>query len=278
MDRRGLFPIGEVAKLFHLSVGTLRHYERLGLLPPEYVDPNSGYRYYSTRQFESLNTIRYLRLLGTPLGQIRDFLQNREVDRIQDLLRQQKEEVGRRRRELEIVERKLDRRLDQLQEALEAKLDEPTLKELPPRRAANLTGRLSPQSYLDLEPSIRQLDAGQGDPVVFLGKVGVGITLERLLAGDWAGYDLVFLLLDEEDVYGGAVEVLPGGTWASLCFRGGHQQAGARYGQLAAFLRENGLRPTGPSREITLIDNGFTHDSSKFVTEIQIPVERKDET
>lgn len=38
----GLLRIGEVARLFNLSVGTLRHYEQMGLLDPAYIDPASG--------------------------------------------------------------------------------------------------------------------------------------------------------------------------------------------------------------------------------------------
>ena len=59
-----LFSIGEMAKLFAISVPTLRYYDQIGLLPPEYTDPATGYRYYSTRQFERLNTIKYLRGLS----------------------------------------------------------------------------------------------------------------------------------------------------------------------------------------------------------------------
>lgn len=76
------FSIGEVARMFRVSVSTLRHYEKIGLLAPEYVDPATGYRSYSTRQFECLNTIRYLRALEMPLEQIRDFLQDREVGKL----------------------------------------------------------------------------------------------------------------------------------------------------------------------------------------------------
>ena len=68
-----LLRIGDVARLFHLSVSSLRHYESLGLLTPEFVDPETGYRYYSVRQFEALNTIRYLRALDMPLDEIADF-------------------------------------------------------------------------------------------------------------------------------------------------------------------------------------------------------------
>ena len=89
MNKERLFGIGDVARLFHLSVSSLRHYENAGLLTPEYTDPHTGYRYYSPRQFEVLNTIRYLRVLDMPLAEIADFLRNREVDRMEEKLRQQ---------------------------------------------------------------------------------------------------------------------------------------------------------------------------------------------
>ena len=90
MDKTKLFPIGEVSKLFHISVSSLRHYENIGLLTPEYVSPDSGYRYYSAGQFEVLNTIRYLRALDLPLSEIEDFLKNRDIGIIEKKLRQQK--------------------------------------------------------------------------------------------------------------------------------------------------------------------------------------------
>ena len=104
-----LFSIGDVAKLFHLSVSSLRHYEALGLLTPERVDPNTGYRSYSIRQFEVLNTIRYLRALDMPLEEIADFLRDRDVERIEEKLSRQREAVLQRQRELERVRRKLRR-------------------------------------------------------------------------------------------------------------------------------------------------------------------------
>ena len=61
MDKSGLFSIGQMAKIFHISQSSIRYYEKSGFLTPEYVAPDSGYRYYSARQFEVFNTIRYLR-------------------------------------------------------------------------------------------------------------------------------------------------------------------------------------------------------------------------
>ncbi len=112
--------------------------------------------------------------------------------------------------------------------------------------------------------------------MVFLGKVGVGISAESLCAGKFEEYDNVFLVLDAEDRFKGDVQQF---TQAAECvmvrFRGSHPEAPVQYARLMHYIEENGLTPAGFSREITLIDNGYTNDPTKFVTEISIPVERK---
>ena len=58
-----------------------------------------------------------------PLPRIADFLQNRDVGRIEEKLRQQKQEVARRQQEFARIERKIDNRLRQLREAQTTQLD-----------------------------------------------------------------------------------------------------------------------------------------------------------
>ena len=41
MEDKKLFLIGEVAKMFHISMGTLRHYEQAGLLTPQTKESNN---------------------------------------------------------------------------------------------------------------------------------------------------------------------------------------------------------------------------------------------
>lgn len=123
MEDNKLFQIGDVAKMFHISVGSLRHYEKAGLLKPEYTDSETGYRYYSIRQFEVLNTIRYLRVLDMPLNEIGEFLKNRDIDIIEEKLLRQKEMVAAKLQELETIERKIDHRLQHLRDARNAELN-----------------------------------------------------------------------------------------------------------------------------------------------------------
>lgn len=267
-----LFQIGDVAKMFRISVGSLRHYEQAGLLKPEYIDENSGYRYYSTRQFEVLNTIRYLRLLDMPLNQIADFLQNKDIDVIEDKLLKQKEIIARKQQELAIIERKIDRRLQQLRDAVSSDLNTIRLVNTPPCRIAWIEDTLELNSYLDLEYSIRRLEEHQAASLTFLGKVGVGIARDNLIADRFEHYNLVFLLLDDEDTYEGNITQLPAVTCVSVRFCGSHSEAAVYYQKLMDYIHGNHLEITGFSSEITMIDYGITNDTDKFVTEILIPV------
>ena len=273
MAEAKLFSIGEVAKLFHVSVSSLRHYEAAGLLQPEYISPDSGYRHYSTRQFEVLNTLRYLRALGMPLHEIADFLQNRNLDSIEQKLCQQKAAVAEKQRELSRIERKIDRRLRQLQSAKTAELDKIELVVCPACRLVWVEDALNIRGFLDMEAPIRRLEQAQPEAVVCLGKVGLGISEAHLRQGLFTRYDRIFLALDEEDRFVGETHELPEMRCVRVRFRGSHPQAAGSYARLLAYIRENGFAVCGFSREITLIDYGLTDDPAQFVTEISIPVE-----
>lgn len=272
MENKKLFQIGDVAKMFHISVGSLRHYEQAGLLKPEYTDPETGYRYYSARQFEVLNTIRYLRVLDMPLGQIGEFLGNRDIDVIEDKLLNQKKLIEKKRRELETIERKIDHRLQHLRDARNSELNVIHLKKIPPYRTVWMKDSLRPKSYLDLEYAIRRLEENQRESLVFLGKVGVGISKNNLLAWEFGEYDQVFLLLDDEDSYEGKVELHQEEFCVCICFCGSHSEAEIYYHKLMKYIDEHRLQVAGSSKEITMIDNGITDNPDKFVTEIRIPV------
>ncbi len=41
-----MVPIGQFSRMCGISVKTLRHYHDVGVLPADYVDAETGYRYY----------------------------------------------------------------------------------------------------------------------------------------------------------------------------------------------------------------------------------------
>ena len=71
--RNSLLSIGEAAKLKNVSIKALRYYEKLGIFNPAYIDPQSGYRYYSPAQLFDLDVILTCGELGIPLKHILDY-------------------------------------------------------------------------------------------------------------------------------------------------------------------------------------------------------------
>lgn len=85
-----LFTIGNTAELLNVSATTLRYYDEIGLIHPEYTDPNTGYRYYSLGQFHYIDRIKYLREFGLPLAQIKEIIESGSVELLLPYLQEKK--------------------------------------------------------------------------------------------------------------------------------------------------------------------------------------------
>lgn len=85
-----MFRIGEFSRLAQVTIETLRHYDRVGLLKPAKVDPFTGYRLYSAKQLQPLNRILMLKELGFSLDEIARILQdNLTTEQLRGMLKAQ---------------------------------------------------------------------------------------------------------------------------------------------------------------------------------------------
>jgi len=85
-DTSTLMPIGRFARLTGLTVKALRHYDELGLLRPAAVDPETGYRSYSSEQVARAEWIRTLRRLEVPLDDVATILSTDDPATLKRLL------------------------------------------------------------------------------------------------------------------------------------------------------------------------------------------------
>lgn len=70
-----LMKIGEIAAFFNVSVKAIRVYEKKGIIIPAKVDLETGYRYYSADQVQTLNALLELKSLGFSLSEIKGILE-----------------------------------------------------------------------------------------------------------------------------------------------------------------------------------------------------------
>jgi DNA-binding transcriptional MerR regulator/effector-binding domain-containing protein len=107
-----MLSIGDFARLAGVSVRMLRHYDALGLLRPARVDPDTGYRSYTTAQLARVNRLVALKDLGFSLEDCGRLLgDDVPVEQLRGMLRLRRAELAAQieadRSRLEQVEHRL---------------------------------------------------------------------------------------------------------------------------------------------------------------------------
>src|ERR1700689_4420586 len=113
MDDDELMTIGRFARLTGLPIGTLRHYDEVGLLLPASVDPSSGYRRYRPEQARRARQIAMLRWDGLPIEEIRQVIDDPAGTAARDVLTRHRRRLERQRDLLTAQLRDADRFLQE---------------------------------------------------------------------------------------------------------------------------------------------------------------------
>ena len=114
---KGYFSIGELSKYQNISKQTLIFYDKIGLFRPAYVDPQNGYRYYSAKQIDYLDTILIMKKIGFPLSQIREHMEHYNTAGSLAALGRQVEVIDRKMEELSLIRSRLLHRCGQMEQA-----------------------------------------------------------------------------------------------------------------------------------------------------------------
>ena len=104
------YPVGAVAGLAGISVRTLHHYDRIGLLAPSGRNA-AGYRIYTLPDLKRLQQILFYRALGFALDDIATILAEPRQDAATHLRRQHRllrEQISRRQDMLAAIEKELE--------------------------------------------------------------------------------------------------------------------------------------------------------------------------
>jgi DNA-binding transcriptional MerR regulator len=228
-----LMPIGEFASASRLSQKALRLYGENGVLPPAWVDPDSGYRYYRLDQLHTATLIALLRRAGVPLSEIRAFLRAPSLERLDDYERAIADDLAERRRVLRYVKRILKE--EPMYDVLTKQVDEQPYVS---RTKRVLVPELEP-FIVDTFRDLRRDDARKPGFVLYHGPVN----------NDEDGPVEVCVPVDEAD------KRLPAGEIAYTDIRGEQCQFPQILGVYEAVYRwakEHGREASGPASEIYL--------------------------
>ncbi len=101
-----LYRASEFAALTGVTVRTLHHYDRAGLLKPA-ARTRAGYRMYGAREFARLQQILTLKFIGLPLEEIKKLLAGRALN-LSETLGLQREALAEKRRQIDMALRAVE--------------------------------------------------------------------------------------------------------------------------------------------------------------------------
>lgn len=101
--------IGQMARLNHTTLATLRHYEKVGILSPVYVNPETGYRYYDVQQCLVFHMIQHHKALNMSLKEIKEILRRNDYDFLEQIYKKKLDEVNQALAEFEFRKEELER-------------------------------------------------------------------------------------------------------------------------------------------------------------------------
>lgn len=105
-----MYKIGEFSKLVDLPVRTLRYYDEINILKPNFVDVYTGYRYYTDENLNQANLIKILRSVGFTLEEILMYKENLDIDAIDmkiNSLEEEKREIDFKIKKLKLIKNEL---------------------------------------------------------------------------------------------------------------------------------------------------------------------------
>lgn len=101
--------IGQMARLNHTTLATLRHYDKVGILSPVYVNPETGYRYYDIQQCLVFHMIQHHKVLNMSLKEIKEILRLNDYGFLEQIYKKKLDEVNQGLTEFEFRKEELER-------------------------------------------------------------------------------------------------------------------------------------------------------------------------
>lgn len=270
--------ITQLAKLRNITSETLRHYDRIGLLKPDYVDEFTGYRYYSMNQVELFDTIIDLRNLGVPLKDIAVYMSSRNVANTYTLLKDKeadlKKEIAEKEKQLEHIQNKTR----YLEKMSNLDFDSESKWEIVQRETRQFViSKAYQESLTDFLYEFTRLRANmQSEHTVF----GTSISGSLIMKDSFFTnsetrlnrYPVIPLELCKAKLSYGQIADLPAGPYLCCYGRGVFQVGNPIIDRIKKYIERHGLQIAGNLYERDIIDLSLTNEESELAYCIEIPL------
>ncbi len=237
LDRK--FSIGEVSKLHNVSVQTLRHYDKIGLLKPAYINEKSNYRFYSIDNFIMLEFIKQCKVMGLTLEEIKKLKNNyTSINSILDIITKQKELLTYKIKELENIKLNIDILEKKVQTALDEGIGQPFIKYCSKRsyiKHSNIK-RYTEEFEIELTEKLREIENKYGEVYK---ELSFAISYDKYKLSNHLDYDHMLLcfyddIMNDEEKSG----VLSEGEYLTINFEDDYKDTKYYYDKLIKYIED----------------------------------------
>lgn len=269
--------IGEMAELNHVSVQTLRHYDKIDLLKPIYVNEETNYRYYDIKQSAVLDMIQYMKSLGMPLMQIKEQFEKEDVSTILEILKKQSMNIHMEIQKLHHMKNGVEACINNYNRYL--KVPEEGYIEMefiPERKIFCYDGKINIydnelESYEYILRELKKQVILQHLPMVYFCNVGSIIRKENLDAGNFISSE-IFVFLDKDFKEQEGIEIIPAHNYICIYFHSFWKEK--EYAQkLFNYISEKGYEIAGDYIcEVVAELPVFHNNERNMFIKLQIPI------
>ena len=268
---KNLFSIGELAKHQNISRQALIFYDKIGLFCPAYVDPENGYRYYSAKQLDDLDTICIMKRIGFSLEEIKAHMKSYSLDSSIVALRKQLTSIESQIQELQLIKSRVEHRCLQLEHSAAIHNSGVSVKKVKPQYillqevAAPYT--LEMVSIATKKCFVRSFK--ERLPIFF--QSGAVVPIERIRQGQYTEASHAFLPIEKSTAEG--ITELPAGQCVIAYHTGDYPSIGKAYERILEYCRAHHLEITSDAYEFAINDYLSTGNEAEYITKIMFYVE-----
>lgn len=269
-----MFSVGELAKLQNISKQTLIYYDAIGLFQPGYIDPETGYRYYSAKQLDYLDTILIMKKIGFSLREIKEQMEHYTTEKSILSFRQQLFVIKNKIEELSLIQERLEHRCQQVEQAYEKKGQSPEV-EISEQTFLLYNQVDRPYGMKEISVATKKCYAQalkENLPIYF--QCGVSVPLDRIQAGQYTMADRAFLTTENTSSVSN-IMVIPKGLTVSFYHFGSYDTMDDSYRTIIQYCLDHNLRIISDSYEFCINDYITSQFEEEFITKILFYVEEE---
>ncbi|WP_346916020.1 MerR family transcriptional regulator [Clostridium sp.] len=271
-----LYSIGKVEEICKITKKALRYYDKMGILSPDKVADESGYRYYSRKNLLSVPVIKYYKQSGFKLEEMRAFLKGTTYDFFDKSFRRKIDELRDLENEINLKIRSVKDWHELIVEAqmvIENNVRDVSIKYIDERKLIFLDQDFQ-YDYMD---SIINIEFNNYIDCINNAITGPVIICFPSFEDKINGRCSKMKIMQETILKCKEEESIEFGGWlAASCYHiGTHETINNTYKRIQEWSEEHDYICSEESYERYVTDYWTTKNTDKFVTEILIKIQRK---